>query len=545
MSAEPLYDVLPTETAAMVTRDGTRLDADIYRPAGGDSFPILLMRQPYGRRIASTVAYAHPEWYAARGYVVVIQDVRGRGSSSGSFDPFINEREDGWDTLDWLSTLPGTTGEVGMYGFSYQGVSQLLAAASGHAALKAIAPAMAGYDVRQDMAWEGGVFCVQRNISWAAQLTAETARRDGDESRYQDLYALGHGPTQTDLLCPANAQLHKRLAGSHFSAWLNTPEDDPYWHERSPHAHLEAVDVPALYIGGWFDGFLDGTLKAFQAHGSAPCHLIVGPWAHLPWQRQVGEWDMGPSAEPGVIDQWQIQWFDAHLKGHDSASDELAPVQLYDITAKQWRSLPHWPATQDKKLYLHNDRREQTGRLQPAPGSGQSVMVHDPWRPAPDLGSHASPTAGPRERGAIDQRPDVLSFDSAPFEQSSLLSGDVQLWLDASSDTASFDLHVYLSVIEPNGACYNMASGVRRIASGEKPPYRISLRGICATVSSQHSLRLSCAAAAFPAYELNPGTGTPSSQASACEHRIQTVRLKMGENTYLALPESKGMRSTP
>ena len=539
MSAETLYDVHPAEIATMLTRDGTELDADIYRPAGEDDFPILLMRQPYGRRIASTVAYAHPEWYAARGYVVVIQDVRGRGSSSGSFDPFVNEREDGWDTLDWLSQLPGTTGEVGMYGFSYQGVSQLLAAASGHAALKAIAPAMAGYDIRQDMAWEGGVFCVQRNISWAAQLAAETARREGDEARYQDLYALGHGPSQTDLLCPANEQLHRRLAGSHFSDWLDSPGDNSYWRERSPHAHLQAVDVPALYIGGWFDGFLEGTLKAFEAHGHAPCQLIVGPWAHLPWQRQVGEWDMGSLADPGVIDQWQIQWFDAHLKGRDSVIHKQTPVQLYDITAKQWRSLPRWPATQGRKLHLHNEPLEQTGRLQLGPGSGQSVLVHDPWRPAPDLGSHASPTAGPRAREAIDQRPDILSFDSEPFEQASVLSGEVRVWLDACSDTTSFDLHVYLSVVQPNGACYNIANGVRRIASDEKPPYYIPLKGICATVFSHHTLRLSCAAAAFPAYELNPGTGTPSSQARACEHKIQTVRLRMGENSYLELPEGK------
>jgi len=535
MTDEAFYSVSAPQIAAMMTRDGARLDADIYRPDSEKAFPVLLMRQPYGRRLASTVAYAHPRWYAARGYVVVIQDVRGRGSSSGDFEPFANELEDGWDTLDWLSDLPGTTGEVGMYGFSYQGVTQFLAAASGHTALKAIAPAMAGFDIRRDMAWEGGVFCVQRNVSWAAQLTAETARKAGDEARYRDLHALGHGPSQTDLLCPGNEQLRERLAGSHFSDWLDTPKDGPFWRDRSPHALMQGIEVPAFYIGGWSDGFLSGTLRAFAAHGEAPCRLVIGPWAHLPWQRHVGEWDMGAAAHPSALDQWQLQWFDAHLKGHDNGILDQAPVQLYDITTKQWRGLPHWPGAQGERLYLHGEPREQAGRLQSEPGSGQVVLVHDPWRPAPDLGSHASPTAGPRAREVIDQRPDVLSFDSAPFERDSLLAGDVHAWLEADSDVSSFDLHVYLSLVEPSGMCHNIASGVQRIASDEQPPYQISLRGICVTVAAQHVLRLSCAAAAFPAYELNPGTGTPSGRVRACEHLIQTVRLKMGENSYLAL----------
>ena len=535
MTDQELYNVALPETAAITMRDGARLDADIYRPDTEESFPILLMRQPYGRRIASTVAYAHPEWYAARGYIVVIQDVRGRGSSSGYFDPFVNELNDGWDTLEWLSKLPKTTGEVGMYGFSYQGVSQFLALASGHEALKAIAPAMAGFDIRKDMAWEGGVFCVQRNVAWAAQLTAETARKTGDDARFQDLYALGHGPGQTDLLCPANERLQERLSGSHFSTWLDKPGDDAYWSDRSPHAFLESIEVPALYIGGWFDGFLEGTVRAFTAHGKAPCQLVIGPWAHLPWQRQVGDWDMGDAAHPSVIDHWQIDWFDAYLKGHNNGVNERAPVQLYDITAHQWRELAHWPDAQYKRLYLDGDPRAQMGRLQPEPGSGQAILVHDPWRPAPDLGSHASPTAGPRLRESIDQRPDVLSFDSEPFEEMTPVSGNVMVSLDAFSDVTSFDLHVTLSLVFPNGNCYNLANGVHRIASHEQPPYRIELRGICATLFAQNTLRLSCAAAAFPAYELNPGTGTPSARVRACDHQIQTVRLTMGPNSYLAL----------
>ena len=133
-----MLDVLPPETLSMETRDGVRLDADVYRPAEPGDYPVLLMRQPYGRRIATTVCFAHPAWYAAHGYIVVIQDVRGRGTSGGAFALFEQEAADGEDAVNWAAQLAGSTGTVGMYGFSYQGVTQLLAASALPPALKAI-----------------------------------------------------------------------------------------------------------------------------------------------------------------------------------------------------------------------------------------------------------------------------------------------------------------------------------------------------------------------------------------------------------------------
>src|SRR4028119_816016 len=168
-----MLNVKPKETASMLTRNGVRLDADIYRPDSEGEFPVLLMRQPYGRAIASTVVYAHPIWYAAQGYIVVIQDVRGRGSSEGEFSLFATEVEDGEDTVNWAAELPGSTGTVGMYGFSYQGMTQLYAAAAKPPALKAIAPSMVGYDLYHDWAYEGGAFCYQLSLGWAIQLAAE------------------------------------------------------------------------------------------------------------------------------------------------------------------------------------------------------------------------------------------------------------------------------------------------------------------------------------------------------------------------------------
>lgn len=183
-----MFDVLGKQTASMYTRDGVRLDADIYRPDGDGEFPVLLMRQPYGRAIASTVVYAHPTWYAAQGYIVVIQDVRGRGTSQGEFKLFANEIADGEDTVNWAASIPGSNGQVGMYGFSYQGMTQLYTAIAQPPALKTICPAMIGYDLYTDWAYEGGAFCLQTNLAWAIQLATETARLRGDKEKYQALF---------------------------------------------------------------------------------------------------------------------------------------------------------------------------------------------------------------------------------------------------------------------------------------------------------------------------------------------------------------------
>jgi putative CocE/NonD family hydrolase len=117
-----------TPAVPVPMRDGATLVADIYRPKGDALWPVLLMRTAYGRDVASSLVYAHPAWFARQGFIVVIQDVRGRGESEGSYYPFKHEREDGYDSVQWAAALPGSNGCVGLYGFSYQGAVQLFAA---------------------------------------------------------------------------------------------------------------------------------------------------------------------------------------------------------------------------------------------------------------------------------------------------------------------------------------------------------------------------------------------------------------------------------
>ena len=525
-----MLSVLPKKNVSMRTRDGVRLDADVYYPDAAGEFPVLLMRQPYGRAIASTVVYAHPIWYAAQGYIVVIQDVRGRGSSEGEFSLFATEVEDGEDTVKWAAGLPGSTGTVGMYGFSYQGMTQLYAAAAKPPALKAIAPSMVGYDLYQDWAYEGGAFCYQLSLGWAIQLAAETARRRQDESAYQRLYSAARNLPLQDPVNVRSPLLEELAPDSFYHDWIAHPTPDAYWQQLKP--NLQTVDLPMLHIGGWFDTYLRGTIRLYREmsdRSQFPQHLWVGPWAHLPWGRRVGAIDFGAAANHSV-DRLQIRWFDHFLKGKDTGLLDEPPVRFFEMFGNCWRSFTQYPTPSPQSLYLAStglaSMGDQEGQLveQAADVGVPDLLVHDPWRPVPAQGGHATFPAGVSDRASLDCRSDVLTYTSPPLPTDLHLAGDVVLEVYATADAPSFDLCAVLSEVRPNGSVYNITQGYCRIESPTQP-ILIALQPTCACIASGHALRLSLSAACAPAYAVNSGTSTPDNNR-LIDAQVMTLSIR-------------------
>ena len=607
------------QTASMQTRDGVRLDADIYRPDTAEKLPILLMRQPYGRAIASTVVYAHPRWYAAQGYIVVIQDVRGRGTSQGKFDLFTHEVEDGLDTLDWVSELPYSTGKVGMYGFSYQGMTQLYAAVHQHQALKAIAPGMVAYDLYTDWAYENNAFCLYANLAWAIQLAGETARLQGNESAYLRLYAASRNLPLNDPI-PANPKIMQELApDSFYHQWLNNPEPTAeYWQKRSPKYLLGNIDIPMLHVGGWFDPYLRGTLnlyRAMAARSQQPQHLLVGPWAHLPWGRKLGAVDYGIEAQ-NPIDEIQIRWFDHFLKNKDTGLLNEPPICLFEMGSNQWRECDR-ESDRAKTYYLASDglasMREDSGMLWEyaedeekekvesiSPknlletdltheiaefNNNSDILVHDPWRPVPALGGHATYPGGSFDRSTLDCRSDILTYTSAPLASALHITGEISVEVYCSAEQPSFDLCAVLSEVHPDGKVFNFTQGYIRLLhpsvsnTESSPPnpqptpnpsqegnlggtrfqsspalgdlggketqetymytvasvkeqnptlVKIPLQATCMCIAEGNSLRLSLSAACFPAYPVNSGTGKLPSETRLMEMQIITISIHSG-----------------
>ncbi|MEM7771664.1 MAG: CocE/NonD family hydrolase [Cyanobacteria bacterium P01_A01_bin.37] len=561
-----MFSVCPKETVSMQTRDGVRLDADVYRPDADETFPVLLMRQPYGRAIASTVVYAHPIWYAAHGYIVVIQDVRGRGSSEGDFRLFANDIEDGEDTVYWASNLSGSNGQVGMYGFSYQGMTQLYAAANRPTPLKTICPAMLGYDLYADWAYEGGALCLQASIGWAMQLAAETARRDGNVDVYNTLYTAARTSPTCDPVSGYSKILNTLAPDSFYHDWLAHPEPDSYWEMLSPRQHIQDVDMPMLHIGGWYDTYLRGTIRYYREMAQRshyPQQLWIGPWGHIPWGKHVGEMDFGAEAN-STIDSLQIQWFDQFLKGKSTPVGDESPVHLFEMGSNRWRSLSSWPSPSTTTLFLNSTGlagiNDQAGKLtderSPTPTHHKisdipDTIVHDPWRPVPSKGGHASVPSGPMNRAAIDCRSDVLTYTSAPLIDEWQIAGDISVDLTCTSDAESFDLCAVLSNVYPDGRVMNITQGYQRIlcststhddiqqdptsknsapvaTKSSLPTYRIQLQPTCISIPRGHALRLSLSGANFPAHPVNSGHATPPSATHLLDADIITIFIWTG-----------------
>ncbi len=530
-----MLKLCPKETASMLTKDGLRLDADIYRPDAAGEFPVLLMRQPYGRAIASTVVYCHPAWYAKHGYIVVIQDVRGRGTSEGEFNLFVSETQDGFDSVNWAANLPGSNGKVGMYGFSYQGMTQLYTAAAKPSALITICPAMIGCNLYADWAYEGGAFCLQSNLGWAIQLAAETARLKADISAYQALYAASRNLPLYDTVS-ARPEIIKNLApDSYYHDWLDNYRPSEYWEKLSP--NIKDLDLPMLHVGGWFDTYLRGTIhlyKEMASRSSCPQHLIIGPWAHLPWGRKVGALDYGFAAS-NPVDELQIRWFDRFLKGVDTGILDEGQISLFEMGRNDWRKFDKWPNNNHKSYFLASTglaaMREDAGILTEscADVCTDDIFVHDPWRPVPSLGGHAAFPAGAMERSAIDCRTDVLTYTSAPITADLHLAGDIIVEVFCTADAPSFDLCAILSEVKDSGSVYNFTQGYVRVNSGETP-VRIVLQATCMQIAKGNALRLSLSAACFPAYGVNPGTGAPDGEARAIDAKIITLTVSCGGN---------------
>jgi putative CocE/NonD family hydrolase len=524
----------------MPCADGVRLASRLWSPSGQGPWPVLLMRQPYGCALASTITYAHPHWYAQQGFVVVVQDVRGRGDSEGTFGGFAQEARDGADAVRWARALPESNGRVGTYGFSYQGLSQLLNTGGSPEALPdCLAPAMCGLDERLDWASEGGAHWWALGLGWALQLAAQGASRRGD----------GQGWAEIRRSLESGAYLHNGLAlleahdpGGMGLAWLRAdPRNPDGWVEHHPPAAL--LQRPMLLIGGWHDPHLGGVLRLWQrstACGGRPS-LHVGAWSHLQWE--------------GGMDPEQVRFFHRHLGGARvpgaeggpaSRSTEAGEIWLQDATTGRWfafhpqapRTLPRWRLASGGLAAIRSDE----GRLlEQAAGPAEPVaVVHDPWRPVPGRGGHLGGEALLADRTDLDQRTDVACFTTTPLAQPLQLLGRPVLRLRVQADQPGFDLCAALAIVSPDGTrSRQLCTGVLRVLGAEamEPMERcVNLQPLAATLQPGERLRLSLAPAAWPHLAVNGGDGHQPSGGPSALHRIITLLLEPAGAELAILP---------
>ncbi len=290
MAQQPMHgmpEVTVERDLPVTMADGVTLYADVYRPAAQGPHPVVLISHPYDKAGAQSnfVGYLHPSQYARHGYIAVSQDCRGRYSSEGTFLPFVHEVSDVLQTIDWCAGLPGSDGRVAMYGFSYAGINQLLAAAEQPVALAAVAPAFTAGSPYSEWFYRQGAFSLAFAASWANFLAMDmAARRKDDAALGAYAGALGNAGALYWVL-PLSA--HPALGSDDtrfYHDWLAHPTFDEYW-EPFEIDHSK-IAVPGLHVGGWWDIFVRGNVRNYRElarHSKAPQKLVIGPWLHMPW----------------------------------------------------------------------------------------------------------------------------------------------------------------------------------------------------------------------------------------------------------------------
>ncbi len=509
--------------------DGIKLLARIWFPKGEGPWPALLMRQPYGRAIASTVTYAHPAWWAQKGFLVVIQDVRGQGDSGGQFAGFAQEAADTSATHAWVRELPECNGRLGTYGFSYQGLTQLLAQ-PGTPPPDCMAPAMTGIDERQHWSCDGGAHWWHLGLAWGLQLAALQARRQGNREGWDQLRcSLESGR----YLREGAALLERHDPAGMAWKWLQQPADNKdAWIVHQPLASW--LRQPMLLLGGWWDPHLKGLLDLYQRSCAAGGHpeLHIGPATHLQW------W---PEAQ-----QLQLNFFQQHLqsqpKGQPAEQSSQQPtknpephLQIWNLTTKTWQRSQGLAAQPNAPSAHWGLMSEGLACLDPNDGQlclnnqGRGIvhLVHDPWRAVPAIGGHLSPSPGPAERSAIDQRADVATFTTPSLNECLHLEGIPWLEITVQADQPGFDLCVALSATnQDQSQIEQLSTGVLRLQgdSAMQPLSRkVVLQPLFADLQPGQHLRISLAGAAWPAIGINPGI--EQHRCGAPEPHFQAVTL--------------------
>ena len=540
---------------AVAVRDGTRLISDHYYPPGEGPFPTLLMRQPYGREIASTVVYAHPVWFARAGFHVVIQDVRGRGDSEGDFYPFRHEGTDGFDTISWLVSHSACNGKIGMYGFSYQGATQLLAAAEQPPGLVAIAPWMTAHDLFNGWFYHHGALRLADTIGWGIQMLRGDARRRQLASVSEELEAAWLQVRQQSQFAPyaeLPALAHKGLP-SYVRDWIEHPSRDDYWNELDIAARVASVRVPALHLSGWYDLFLRGSIAGYLALSDAGAphqFLVAGPWIHIPWGDRIGDSYLGEAALFDT-DKLLLRWFNHWLKGTEEFAHEPR-IRHFALGANRWFEADSWGGKESLTFYLGSDgnanSRKGTARLgqnPPVDAEPRDFFVHDPEVPvmAPG-GPLASP--GPFDQSGIEQGNNVLVYTSEPLAEELRLFGCPALTLHATSSAESTDFVGKLVRVRADQKCELVSIGIARSSwlfgdayrSDTIHEWRFDLEPTSCRFGQGDRIRLEIASSAFPLYDRNPGCKIAAAKASPWNWRrsTQSILHEVGYASRIALP---------
>jgi putative CocE/NonD family hydrolase len=565
VEAAETYAVTTEHDIEAKMRDGTILRADVYRPKAEGTFPVLLERTPYDKR--NSVSFAVKA--VARGYVAIIQDVRGRYASDGEWYPFKNESNDGYDTVEWAATLPYSNGKVGMIGGSYVGATQMLTAIAHPPHLAGICPVVTASNYHDGWTYQGGAFEQWFNESWTSGLAQNTLNRlvEKNTNALRGMWKLPLTDYPLFEIPDPDAGLTSNLA-PYFLDWLAHPNYDEYWKRWSIEEHFADIKVPMLTIAAWYDIFLAGSLRNYigvKAHGGSDAarngqRLVVTIGGHAGSGRKIGEVDFGADAASDE-DETTLRWYDQIFKNAGNEGGSAKPVRLFVMGINQWREEDDWPLARAKetKYFLHSGGKANSsggeGALSlTAPRSeSQDRYTYDPADPVPTIGGplccdseHLKP--GPRDQRPVEARQDVLVYSTPPLAQDLEVTGPVKVELFARSSAVDTDFTAKLIDVSPDGFAQNLTEGIVRARyrdSQEQPTFMnpgqiykftIDVWATSNVFRKGHRVRLEISSSNFPRFDRNMNTGEESASARRSVSAANTIYHDAEHPSVLFLP---------
>ena len=551
----------------MKTRDGVTLYADIYRPAGDGSFPVLLQRTPYNKNYTADFGRLASE----HGFMVVVQDVRGRYTSEGEWYPFKHETDDGYDTVEWAAGLPHSNGKVGMFGGSYVGATQMLAAIGHPPHLAGICPVVTASNYHENWTYQGGAFEQWFNESWTSGLAQDTANRlikhDTNALVGDSVLPLTDYPV-FNVKPASGSQLTRELA-PYFIDWLEHPLYDSYWKQWAIDENYDKIEVPALTIAAWYDLFQGGSLENFlgmKAHAGNEAarkgqRLIITIGGHAGTGRKIGAVDFGPAAAEYDENALTLEWYEYLFQGKQNEFASDKPVRIFVMGENKWRDEAAWPLARAKetKYYLHSEGKANSDAgdgslsLEAKGATAPDSFVYDPANPVPTVGGplccdpeHLA--AGPQDQKDVEARQDVLVYSTPVLDRDIEVTGPVRLDLFAKSSAVDTDFTAKLVDVWPNGFAQNLTEGILRarfrdseteatpIIPGKVYEYKIDVWSTSNVFLKGHRIRLEVSSSNFPRFDRNLNTGKSAAESADMVKATQTILHDAEHPSALVLP---------
>ncbi len=571
---EAKYKVRLEESVKIPMRDGVKLSTDLYFPVdAGGKLPVILIRTPYNKApYHDSKSVAHH--FAGQGYIVAVQDTRGRYTSEGDYTAFLGDVTDGYDTTDWLSKQSWSTGKIGTYGCSYVGDVQILQAELRHPNLTAMIPQAAGSSIGAAGnryyyfgARKAGNMDFASGLGWFSN--------EGNKDRTKPAPRIPDSKLrQVWGTLPLLGMVQR--AGGAPSDWddmVSRDLTDPWWDQFGYLKGKERFNVPALHIGSWYDFGVAEVLLEFNllrtnaesAVARDNQFAVISPTNHCQSETGTTEHTVvgGRPLGDARFEYYALylKWFDHWLKGIDNGVTKMPKVMLYVMGRNAWRGEQEWPLARTKytRYYLHSDghanTRSGTGALSVAPPGQEppDSYTYDPGKPVPSRGGPICCTGDPHADGSYDQseietRSDVLVYTTPVLKEGVEVTGPIQAVLYASSSAKDTDFTAKLVDVYPDGTAYNVQEGILRaryregftkkvwMKSGEVYEIPVDLEATSNYFGPGHRIRVEISSSNFPRFDRNLNTGENNYDETKWVPAENQIHHSHAHASYILLP---------